>query len=692
MDVIKVELTPSTNTVCGDSGSASYSLTTNSFTPGGVTWSISPTNGVSISGGTVALSGASGSYTVFAISQDNTNCFDTATLEAVHVELTPETNTVCGDSGSAVYSLTNSYTPGGVTWEVSPTNGASISGGTVTLNDASGSYTVFAISIDDTNCFDTATLEAVHVELTPETNTVCGDSGSAVYSLTNSYTPGGVTWEVSPTNGASISGGTVTLNDASGSYTVLAISIDDTNCFDTATLEAVHVELTPETNSFCGDSGSAVYSLTNSYTPSGVTWEISPTNGASISDGTVTLSGASGSYTVFAISLDDTNCFDTAVLIPVSITLSNMTFDAGWDIERDEGGTYPTPHWTATNSSPYLYRRSTLINATATFSVEPSSFVGSITIAGDGPNALDFTNRTVSVSGGVAVYPATYSVGALTNHVDFWNQMEIDWLYGEGTNSPSNSAGMSANMVYVSLVAPAGTRYHTVVHLACSVGGATNEPTAFTNTWSQLAGPANVTTWDSKPLYYYRDGFGWDNSALNTAQLLLSANSTNAWAGHGQCGSFANLLIDSLRINGISSDWVTAEATNGDFFIVKDWGFSATPSYSSEPNYKWRLTLVWEAAAGYPGMVPAPAGSVYGDLTKQATLIGQNTAPPSEEWFIRHFFVKYGGSYYDPSYGGTYSDENDFEDQAVEGYVVPDVGLDFKVRESTGLGNITLNP
>jgi hypothetical protein len=149
--------------------------------------------------------------------------------------------------------------------------------------------------------------------------------------------------------------------------------------------------------------------------------------------------------------------------------------------------------------------------------------------------------------------------------------------------------------------------------------------------------------------------------------------------------------MDALAVNGVSSDWVTAEAANGDDFLVKDWTFSATPSYPADPNYKWKITLVSEAPQP-AGMVPAPTGRQYADLTKSATLSGQNTTPPSEEFFGCHFIVKYNGVYYDPSYGVTYSDANDFENKSVEGYAEPVGGLGYKVRHATGFGNMTLTP
>jgi hypothetical protein len=73
-------------------------------------------------------------------------------------------------------------------------------------------------------------------------------------------------------------------------------------------------------------------------------------------------------------------------------------------------------------------------------------------------------------------------------------------------------------------------------------------------------------------------------------------------------------------------------------------------------------------------MVPAQPGGVYADVTSLSTLPGQNSAPPSEKIFASHFFVQVSlpsvtPPYYDPSYGVTYMNAQDFEKKAVAGYL-----------------------
>jgi hypothetical protein len=385
-----------------------------------------------------------------------------------------------------------------------------------------------------------------------------------------------------------------------------------------------------------------------------------------------------------------TNASVTNVVEVVSMTLSNVTFSGGkHPIYKDDGsGAYPSPEWLPTTNYPVCYTRNTTMTVQPQFIVNPSSYSGGILVKGISSGPQLPTGRGTS--------PTLISTGTFANHVDFLNPMTIDWQVSLDNGNTWYDAGTSANKVYVTLNDPTcPTLFHTVVWLACSKTGATDANTAVANTWSLFggSGPANITTWNGKLLYYYKANCGWANSATDTTSLLASANTANAWAGHGQCGSFANLLIDSLAANGINSDFTTASPKSSpDGFIVKDWTTNGPVAYSG--NYCYKLTLVTEAD-GSIGMVPTPTGMVYGDLTKLSTKTGQNTSPPSEEAFARHFIVKYPpgpplgvGTYYDPSYGVTYTDATNFETVAVWGYFHGVSGLDNQVQPASGLGNM----
>ncbi|HWY21205.1 MAG TPA: hypothetical protein VNX26_08295 [Candidatus Acidoferrum sp.] len=225
--------------------------------------------------------------------------------------------------------------------------------------------------------------------------------------------------------------------------------------------------------------------------------------------------------------------------------------------------------------------------------------------------------------------------------------------------------------------------YHTTLNLALTSSESTDQPSAFWNTWNQFttgAGPANIQTWQGRKLYYYRNDpngvpgvtiIGFEACALDESTLLLNEGFTGgsvSGAGHnsGQCGSFAELLMASLAVNGIKSSFARILPINPTMnFLVKNW----TPPQSNL-NGPWKLCF--NPAAVSDIMVPAQTGGVYCDLTSLPTLVGQNTQPPSEKIFSAHFIVKPSVSgvptYVDPSYGVTYSSASNFESSAVFGY------------------------
>ena len=343
-------------------------------------------------------------------------------------------------------------------------------------------------------------------------------------------------------------------------------------------------------------------------------------------------------------------------------------------------------------------------NVTFSLSYPPSQPLANVRVEGSVPG-MGTLAGTMTVLAGTST--ATFSVLSdtpLPNGTRIYNPMNITWKVRPFASTLScsqtncQSAGSSSSTVYVTMATPPVLPLPlTTLGLAVASGGATSASAAFKNTWGRFSqggiGPANVTTWDARPLSYYPLGLGFGPCATSSNYML---NVTN---GIGQCGSFAFLLQDALAANGIYTDFVTINTLNNDAFLVKSWAFGAPdPTYAP---YDWPLVLVVETGAGF-GMVPLPYGSVFGQMISQTGLPGQNSMTPSEKVFGAHFIVKdtFGTSgsvlYYDPSYGVTYLNACDplqgFEYKAVAGYARPvgdDTGPKFHVRQvSAGSCNI----
>ena len=200
--------------------------------------------------GTVTLSGVATNFTVTATSVDNTNCSGTAILNAIKVDVTPVITNVCASSTNTIpFSLTNSFTPGGVKWSIMPA-GATIdtNNGAVTLSGVATNFTITATSVDDTNCYGSAVLNAIKVELDPDATNVCWKMTDEVtIALTNSYAPDGIEW--SGTNGLRVvSADNSSLvftptNSTPTNYIVKASAVGLTDCSDICTVIVLKVDL-----------------------------------------------------------------------------------------------------------------------------------------------------------------------------------------------------------------------------------------------------------------------------------------------------------------------------------------------------------------------------------------------------------------------------------------------------------------
>jgi len=237
--------------------------------------------------------------------------------------------------------------------------------------------------------------------------------------------------------------------------------------------------------------------------------------------------------------------------------------------------------------------------------------------------------------------------------------------------------GTSKNQFYVTRAAPAVTPlYHTVVHLGCSnADGETTEADIVDAVWALFSG-RHVQRADGSSLSYYAD---YNTSNTTTATLLAD--------GDGQCGAWAKLFMDSLKSNGITrnDNYVIFRRTSlSEGLIVKNWTFtgSGTSGNTGYPYY------------GIPDS-NFIGGTAYNwkwtEVHDNAGISGQNVSNPAS-FFNNHQVILVDGTYYDPSYGITYTTDADFQANAIDGFYrivtqsvkEADVGIDLN-----GNGNQT---
>ena len=129
--------------------------------------------------------------------------------------------------------------------------------------------------------------------------------------------------------------------------------------------------------------------------------------------------------------------------------------------------------------------------------------------------------------------------------------------------------------------------------------------------------------------------------------------------------------------------------------LVRKWAPSDTPTFPGEASYKYSFVSLFQNEMVPPPNPDAPA--VYGAMTSNTGVAGQNSPTPSEKAHINHAIVcvPATGLYYDPSYGLTYTGPSDFENQALDGYAShcsDDAANQFRVRNSSGLDLATFDP
>ncbi|MFO7957127.1 MAG: hypothetical protein R6X33_08485, partial [Candidatus Brocadiia bacterium] len=125
---------------------------------------------------------------------------------------------------------------------------------------------------------------------------------------------------------------------------------------------------------------------------------------------------------------------------------------------------------------------------------------------------------------------------------------------------------------------------------------------------------------------------------------------------NGNCDAWTRLFRESLRVNGADVDRVRVLPYEGEprefWLVVKEVQFGPHQSF---PGTGWPYA--------YDDIDRSPEG-----------IAGQNMATPAEKAFAWHVVTGYivqdprSETYYDPSYGKTYEDEQDFTDAVIAGW------------------------
>lgn len=381
---------------------------------------------------------------------------------------------------------------------------------------------------------------------------------------------------------------------------------------------------------------------------------------------------------------------DATVLVPGAFLVS-LTFTSGEGIDDDHHPVYrdpvpnepdepyPVPHWhrdrDAGDQSPVCYRSGVNIVVDGEWELLPATAWpnGEYVVTGyrvvnqlPGPKLVEAAGTaaggTLTISGAVFEDP-------LPDTVDYEEAMEIHWTISapeaaQGTDQVD--AGRSANELYVLLNAPIESQgrslWHSLVHLACAYSKGQDDPLdVFEGIWSRFDIDENhsgISNRKGLPIAYYSD---WLVEHYETRDLLAHRD--------GQCGAFARLLLECLRVHGIAEgEFVVVESPLAEFILIEKWKYDETGS-GGDPLYTHVNTHLHID-------IDPPLFGIYNDstylwlsseVTSEDGWPGQSKANPLSI-FENHQFIKFNQNYYDPSYGTSYDSILEFQQTMVAGF------------------------
>jgi len=320
---------------------------------------------------------------------------------------------------------------------------------------------------------------------------------------------------------------------------------------------------------------------------------------------------------------------------------------------------YPQPEWTPTVSQPVLFPRNATVNVYLNVTVMPSNYSGPLYIYGSGDQS--FLGAYSLSQGGQMSLPIASSsnVPSTTGYHPNWS---ITWSFNTDPQDPfATVMDTTINPLYVTLDAPTGDAvlYRSVAHIACAGVAASNSIDLVNGIWNKFANAGGVSTYYQADLKYYEQGYTFGSHATTVGGLITGSK-------RGQCGSFVQLFMYALKLHGISGMAYSVLNPAGHYMLIHH--MYPAQSSSGDPQYPyWVVSHLTDG----PEMQPAGTSHWYGDLYSIGGIAGQNTSMPGEKWFGVHFIYKVAGTYYDPSYGKTYSNSSDFITQALFGVTTP---------------------
>ena len=274
-------------------------------------------------------------------------------------------------------------------------------------------------------------------------------------------------------------------------------------------------------------------------------------------------------------------------------------------------------------------------------------------------------------------------IGVLDSFTVVW---ELSFDYGKKWRP----VGVSKNRLYTVLKSPIGAQVsflaERIVYFGCTTAqGVADSISLINKIWARFAGRKMSLQWfdpklSNKTLTYYKNINPW----FNTSNIVLGAQvNDSSFEPDGECQAYAVLFQEALLHQGISVNLVSVgPVESGHFsFLVKNWEFiNARPNDSFPYWNQVKNEYIDQDSINNQHEIRTPNG-VYNQwigtvsFRDKEGVPAQGNANPYSD-FERHFIVKIGETYFDPSYGKGYLNGlQSWEDQAIDGFRGRDVAF-----------------
>jgi hypothetical protein len=392
---------------------------------------------------------------------------------------------------------------------------------------------------------------------------------------------------------------------------------------------------------------------------------------------------------------------------PPPLELTSVTFSGnGYHTVFADGGAqapYLPPHWLDENgdgaidgpsdrSLPVSFVQGTIMQASATFHIDPTSFSGWILVRGIGSGNVFFTPTLGRIVGDQLVTPVMTASSPLPDYVQYIKSFQITWeVLAEGETS-WRQVGASVNPVYETFAAPQTTPYEALLAMADGAEQDKTPQDVIDAEWAKLATLKVIPPDGKEPLKYYGS---WTTQIITTKDLLADGMKAAKDGGQkgGQCEAWVKYFLDALAAQGLNAPFADfaykIQPVDAEGFLIKSWDFAEKPSghpdaKDSFPDFQYvnnwdignKLRDKGLAENKYV-WVDKPAPDV--NFNPKKALPGQGQPVPRADFGQHEVVVNKtttGYDVYDPSYGKKYTakDFADFQNQfvtnAVDGFLV----------------------